>query len=174
MTYEQMNGWEERFAPDCRGEVEIRWLYPPGIFPFVREGLTVARRTSKIDTGAGHQDGRVLVGVAIIGPEAKEIGDGSYHHWRRFFYLMPYDFDRHDRLYPPVEALDPCTVAPGVHGSETERCFIPPTPEQRAEIEKIFAARQMEIAKKRDNAAERQRQHRRVIAKSKASRRRWK
>ncbi len=164
----------EEFAPDCRGEVEIRWLYPPEIFPFVREGETVARRSRKFDSGAGHQDGRVLVGVAILGEEAQEIEDGSYRYWRRFFYLMPYDFDRHDRLYPPFEAIDPCIVAPGVYGSETERCFIPPTPEQRAEIEKIFAARQMEMAKKRDDAAERQRQHRRANPKNKAPRRRWK
>jgi hypothetical protein len=141
-------------ANPLKYEAEIVWLHPPEIWPHVREAYSWECSRVRPIAWRGFSDGRVLVGYATHNAESsREIP-------RRFFYVMPFDMDRPNNNYPPLEGVDPLSVAPTVRGRRTARCYQLPTPEQRAAFEAILAVPQAKRDAQRPAAAERQRRHR--------------
>jgi hypothetical protein len=114
-------------------ENTIVWNYDPALFPFVREAFfptTSAKRPITLRD----RDGRVLIGYAVHNRK----GTMDEIPSRRFFYLMPCDFDVYSNGKTPAWAIDPLTVREGVSGYKTARCATPLTKEQRAAIQSIF------------------------------------
>jgi hypothetical protein len=148
-----------KITPTWPGEAEseIVWCHDPALFPHVREAFVHTSGRSRAIT-LNESDGRVLIGYATLKPEFSGLGMRRYR--RRFFYIMPYDFDGQDRLRPPMEAVDPLTIAAGQQAHETERCYTPPTPKQREAIRAILAAQQAKLNAKREAATARQQKHR--------------
>jgi hypothetical protein len=83
-------------------EAEIIWRYDPALFPHVRKATTIMAGRKRAVT-LNDRDGRVLIGYAVLKSDAVSLEMGRYY--RRFFYIMPYDFERQDRLRPPCEAV---------------------------------------------------------------------
>lgn len=123
-------------------EAEIVWLHDRSIFPMVREAIACVGTRSRPFT-LKDRDGRVLVGYAVLKPTARGQGSewGRARFMRRYFYVMPYDFEPHRsgiEMMSRCEAVDLLSVEAGEAGQKTERSATPATPGQRVRIRSIL------------------------------------
>lgn len=113
----------ERYEPEVLAQEEdIVWLEDPDeirLTPYVRESTIETpwrRKKPKCDVRPGR-----LLGYAILKPEAKS--DFPYVFSRRIFWLD--QDDPWEDGCRPLEAVDPCSLEPGVSSKISKRgCVI--------------------------------------------------
>lgn len=115
---DQLQDWSK--SDPLGFEASVMWLYPPDKLPFVRV-MTVRNcksRRGRLSTGG---TGRVL-GYSRLTSDAPFNGDtGGFV--RRVFYVREDDLQNNrimeDRI--PKKAVDPASLAPGIHGKPAQR-----------------------------------------------------
>lgn len=117
-----------------RDEIGIKWLprFEPSLFPFVREEIASSAMKSR-----NYRDGGIVVGCGLV---------AGRKTLRRFFYIMPRDFDpdameRRDWICGAVESASIETGKPARKATrENYEAAANLSSGQRKTLEAIFAA----------------------------------